>query len=223
MRIRRGAPRSGGDREQGQGVRKASPNESRNGDQYSTGGTGKTRKLNVFCSDYDVQAKKPARGLHPVFACVYFKNVAAQSAARFGDRKRQRRTSAHTHDDGAFFVPVHLRYGGVCGGDLRVCWLPLSASSPTPAQTATPLFGDSRGGSYIRQGTETMQHPLSTLLERRAASQRAMAYAALRADSSLSVRRNRYNHHIEKARAAEAALSRLTTPFTSLNQEHHHA
>ena len=68
-----------------------------------------------------------------------------------------------------------------------------------------------------------MKHPLSALFERRAASQRAMAYAALRADSSLSVRRNRYNHHIEKARAAEAALSRLTTPFTSLNQEHHHA
>jgi len=222
MRIRRGAPRSGGDREQGQDVRKASPNESRNGDQYSTGGTGKTRKLNVFCSDYDVQAKKPARGLHPVFACVYFKNVAANSAARFGDRKRQRRTSAHTKDDGAFFVLAHLRYGG-CAGETFGSAGSFVLGSPTPAQTATPLFGDSRGGSYIRQGTETMQHPLSTLLERRAASQRAMAYAALRADSSLSVRRNRYNHHIEKARAAEAALSRLTTPFTSLNQEHHHA
>jgi len=68
-----------------------------------------------------------------------------------------------------------------------------------------------------------MKHPLSALFERRAASHRAMAYSALHADSSLSVRRNRYNRHIEKARAAEAALSRLQSPLTSQHQEHRHA
>jgi len=68
-----------------------------------------------------------------------------------------------------------------------------------------------------------MRHPLSSLLERRATSQRAMAYAALRADSSLSVRRNRYNRHIQKARAAEAALSGLQSPAPSLKQEARHA
>lgn len=34
---------------------------------------------------------------------------------------------------------------------------------------------------------------------------KAMALAALRADSSLSVRLARYNHHMAKARALEAA------------------
>jgi hypothetical protein len=49
-----------------------------------------------------------------------------------------------------------------------------------------------------------MQNPLVTLHQRRAASQRAMAKAALFSDSSLSVRRKRYNAHMDKARAAEA-------------------
>ncbi|WP_404369666.1 hypothetical protein [Marinobacter sp.] len=49
-----------------------------------------------------------------------------------------------------------------------------------------------------------MNNPLATLHQRRAASQRAMAMAALRSDSSLSVRRKRYNQHMDKARAAEA-------------------
>ncbi|MFC0708869.1 hypothetical protein [Azorhizophilus paspali] len=38
----------------------------------------------------------------------------------------------------------------------------------------------------------------------RAAAHRAMALAALRADSSLYVRLRRYNHHINIARALEA-------------------
>jgi len=38
----------------------------------------------------------------------------------------------------------------------------------------------------------------------RAAAHRAMAIAALRADSSLSVRLRRFNRHMAKARALEA-------------------
>lgn len=49
-----------------------------------------------------------------------------------------------------------------------------------------------------------MKNPLVTLHQSRANSQRAMAMAALRSDSSLSVRRKRYNAHMDKARAAEA-------------------
>ena len=41
-----------------------------------------------------------------------------------------------------------------------------------------------------------------------AAAFRAMAYAALRADSSLSVRLARYNNHMAKARALEAQEGR---------------
>lgn len=38
----------------------------------------------------------------------------------------------------------------------------------------------------------------------RAAAHRRMAFAALQADSSLSTRVSRYQHHITKARALEA-------------------
>lgn len=41
-------------------------------------------------------------------------------------------------------------------------------------------------------------------LESRASAHRAMAKAALFADSSARTRLKRYNHHIEKARALEA-------------------
>ncbi|MFC0667970.1 hypothetical protein ACFSKY_09225 [Azotobacter chroococcum] len=41
-------------------------------------------------------------------------------------------------------------------------------------------------------------------LRQRASAHRAMAMAALRANSSLSVRLSRYNDHMAKARALEA-------------------
>ncbi|MNZ25238.1 hypothetical protein D3C78_424020 [compost metagenome] len=50
-------------------------------------------------------------------------------------------------------------------------------------------------------------------LQDRAAAHRAMAAAALRADSSLSVRLRRYNHHMSVARSLEAgAAQQQTTP-----------
>jgi len=39
---------------------------------------------------------------------------------------------------------------------------------------------------------------------RRAAAHRAMAFSALRANSSLSTRVSRYRHHMQQARALEA-------------------
>lgn len=50
-----------------------------------------------------------------------------------------------------------------------------------------------------------------TIIRSRAAAHRAMAMAALRSDSSLSVRLNRYNQHMQKARALEAALNTCNT------------
>ena len=60
----------------------------------------------------------------------------------------------------------------------------------------------------------------SALCER-ASAHRAMAFAALRADSSLSVRLKRYNHHMAICRAleAEAAQQKITStrdPRTAL-------
>ncbi|SEI48466.1 hypothetical protein SAMN04244572_00504 [Azotobacter beijerinckii] len=52
-----------------------------------------------------------------------------------------------------------------------------------------------------------MRHTLTlnpSALRQRAAAHRAMALAALRADSSLSVRLRRYRDHMDKANALEA-------------------
>ena len=51
-------------------------------------------------------------------------------------------------------------------------------------------------------------------LRDRAAAHRAMALAALRADSSLSVRLKRYNHHMSVARSLEATAERDSTTST---------
>ncbi|MCM2329820.1 hypothetical protein SAMN05216229_101257 [Geopseudomonas sagittaria] len=51
-------------------------------------------------------------------------------------------------------------------------------------------------------------------LQDRAAAHRAMALAALRADSSLSVRLKRYNHHMSVARSLEATAEHDSTTST---------
>lgn len=49
----------------------------------------------------------------------------------------------------------------------------------------------------------------SIITRSRAAAHRAMARAALSADTSLTTRLNRYNHHMQKARALEAVAGNL--------------
>ncbi|NDL69335.1 MULTISPECIES: hypothetical protein [Vreelandella] len=52
-----------------------------------------------------------------------------------------------------------------------------------------------------------LSNVITRSLSGRAAAHRAMAKAALFADSSASTRLKRYNHHIEKAQQLEARLS----------------
>lgn len=50
----------------------------------------------------------------------------------------------------------------------------------------------------------------------RVAAHKAMALAALHANSSLSTRLARYNHHMQRARALEASLAPATATDTTL-------
>jgi len=63
-----------------------------------------------------------------------------------------------------------------------------------------------RGGSSEVNGATPMLTPTQdpSVLIGKAAAHRCMALAALRANSSLSVRVKRYNHHVEIARSLEA-------------------
>lgn len=83
----------------------------------------------------------------------------------------------------------------------------LVAGRPTLYGSAHPDW--SQGGGISTRTLEATTMPKRYTLtlnpfKKRAAAQRAMARAALRADSSLSVRLKRYNQHMEQARALEA-------------------
>lgn len=89
--------------------------------------------------------------------------------------------------------------------------VPLDAGCEIPRTVASNENLTSKGDSNI-QGVPPMtaSFRLSSLVTRnlssRIAAHKAMAKAALFADSSASVRLRKYNHHIEKARALEARL-----------------
>lgn len=130
--------------------------------------------------------------------------VAAKSASRLGGLTSTRRNSATKTFAGAFFAPAVSFYGGLRGSTLGCAGL-LVRRSANPAQSAThTCLAAGRGGSSV-QGTFIMNATNPT--EKRAAAHRAMAMAALRADSSQSVRLRRYNHHMHLARTLESAAS----------------
>ena len=76
---------------------------------------------------------------------------------------------------------------------------------PTPHMAATQSRRKDRGSSQNDMGAPHM-HALNPL-KNRAAAHRAMALAALHANSSLATRLARYNAHMSKARALESAGS----------------
>lgn len=122
--------------------------------------------------------------------------------------RKLRRTSATKTVVGAFFVPAVHRYGG-CAWDTFGCAGFLSSRSANP-RTVTTLTSLAAGrGDSINSGVLTMSNTARgasapSLLSRHiAAAHRRMALAALRADSSTSVRLARYNAHMTKARRLE--------------------
>lgn len=131
----------------------------------------------------------------------YGSPVAANSATDLGGSNSKRRNSAPITIAGAFFVPATMCYGGLCGSTFVCAGLRLPRSA-NPMQLATLIcLAAERGGSKVNGAT-----PMSTLIPSRirAIAHRRMALSALRANSSLSVRLKRYNHHIAQARALEA-------------------
>lgn len=141
-------------------------------------------------------ALRPARG--------YRSAVAANSAIGFGDPCRNWRNSAPIPIAGAFFVPAVPSYGGCAWETFGSAGFqfPRFANLRT---AATPIrLATNRGSSTDEIGAPPMKHALN-LSSIRAAAHRAMAMAALRANSSAAVRLRRYNQHMSIARSLEAA------------------
>lgn len=130
----------------------------------------------------------------------YAQGAAANSAADLGRSEPEWRTSAAVMP-GAFFVPA-MRNGG-CAWDAFERAGFHSGRSANP-RTVAPIrclaaAGDDSSPNGVRPMFPT-RNPSA-----RAAAHRAMARAALFADSSASTRLKRYNTHMSKARRLEAA------------------
>lgn len=130
----------------------------------------------------------------------YRSPVAANSAARFGDLKTTRRNSAPIPIAGAFFVPAIPSYGG-CAWETFVSAGFRVSRFANLRTAATHCLATMRGGSLNTHGALPMRALNPSKI--RAAAHRAMAMAALRANSSLSVRLARYNRHMDRARSLE--------------------
>ena len=126
--------------------------------------------------------------------------VAAESANGFGDPNPYRRTGAPITIAGAFFVPAYPCYGG-CAWETFGSAGVLYARFANPRTAATLIRLATNRGSSSHTGATPM-HALNPS-KIRAAAHRAMALAALHANSSLATRLSRYNAHMTKARALE--------------------
>ena len=113
----------------------------------------------------------------------------------------QRRSSAPQLIAGAFIASAMSRCGG-CAWDTFGCAGCLDSRSANPRTAVTIHCLAASGDGSSNQGAIPMHALIPSKI--RAAAHRAMAIAALHADSSLSVRLKRYNAAMAKARSLEA-------------------
>lgn len=139
-------------------------------------------------------ALRPPRG--------YRSTVAANSATGRENPLNVRRNSAPIPFAGAFFTPANSCYGGRAWAGFGLAGF-LTSRFLTP-RTAATLSREKDGGSSSTLGALPMKHALNPS-RIRAAAHRAMAMAALRANSSAAVRLRRYNHHMSIARGLDAS------------------
>ena len=132
--------------------------------------------------------------------------VAANSANGFGRPTSKRRIGAPITIAGAFFASAFPFYGGCAWEALGPAGFLLPRST-NPRTAATLIRLVANGGSSPAEGASPM-HTLNPF-KNRAAAHRAMALAALHANSSLTTRLARYNLHMVKARALVAKRGAL--------------
>ncbi|SEO32765.1 hypothetical protein SAMN04490369_10717 [Vreelandella aquamarina] len=137
----------------------------------------------------------------------YASRAGAKSSAWFGDRIKTWRTSAH-RETGAFFASTVRVYGGCAWETAKSAGFQVSRFANL--RTATPINclatvgdGSTKLGD-LPMASLSLPNLITRNFSSRAAAHRAMAKAALFADSSARTRLKRYNHHIEKAEALEA-------------------
>lgn len=165
--------------------------------------TTRRRRFSRFAGAVDAHGVKSVfqEALPGSHLSAYSHRVAANSATGFGDPIISRRTSALHPKAGAFFVPVVSCYGGCAWGTFGCAGCLESRFANLRTAATLIRLATNRGSSKTEIGA-TRMHALNPL-KMRAAAHRAMALAALRSRSSLSVRLSRYNNHMAIARSLE--------------------
>lgn len=128
--------------------------------------------------------------------------VTANSVTGFDGPTSRRRTSAPTTTAGAFFVPVVCNGG--CARETERSAGSLLPRSVNLRTAATLNRLTAIRGSSIAKGATPMKLFPSRNPSSHAEAWKARAMAALRSNSSLSVRLRRYNEAMSKARAIQA-------------------
>lgn len=128
----------------------------------------------------------------------YIDHVAANSATGCGSPTISRRTAPRKR-----FFCAHFMVG--CAWEAFEPAGFLDAGLPHPRTARHQSCGSDTASPSQQSRVPTMKKlslPIAAKIKRgRIAAHKAMAYAALHADSSLSTRLNRYNNHMDKARA----------------------
>lgn len=123
--------------------------------------------------------------------------VAANSAPECGSSDMSRRTAPRKR-----FFCAHFMVG--CAWEAFAPAGILDTGLPHPRTVRHPSCGSDPANSISSRSSKmkTLTLPIAAKIKRnRIAAHKAMAAAALRADSSLNVRLARYNNHMNKARA----------------------
>ena len=142
------------------------------------------------------------QGVASTPARMYRPAAAANSAVRFGDLNFKLAHKRPMTIAGAFFVLAMLLYGGRTWETFGSAGCQLARFANLRTAATHNRLATVRGSSTSQVGATHMQHALNPS-RLRAAAHRAMAIAALHADSSLSTRLKRYNAAMAKARALE--------------------
>lgn len=145
----------------------------------------------------------PKQGVASTPARMYCPAAVANSAVRFGDLNFKLAHKRPMTIAGAFFVLAMLLYGGRTWETFGSAGCQLARFANLRTAATHNRLATVRGSSTSQVGATHMQHALNPS-RLRAAAHRAMAIAALHADSSLSTRLKRYNAAMAKARALEA-------------------
>jgi hypothetical protein len=167
--------------------------------------------LSTHREDHNIGTRSVSRfaqrsSLHHRGLLTYSRLVAANSATGFDRSINNRRNSAPETIAGAFFALVISFYGG-CAWEAFGSAGFLLSRSVNPRTAATPNRLTAIGGSSPAIGATpmTLLHALNpSLRSSRAAAHKAMAFAALHANSSLATRLSRFNHHMQLSRLASA-------------------